>query len=1737
MVAAAFGAVTTVAIANPQGAKVVSGSATITNSGNSLVIKNTPGAIINWQSFSIGAGETTNFIQQSVNSAILNRVVGVDPSVILGTLTSNGHVYLVNPNGVVFGKGAMVDAAGLVVSSLDITDQDFKNGTLRFVGSDTSGSISVAGVLRSSDGDVYLIAPNITNSGSITAVNGNVTLAAGQDVEILGNGLTDIQFNVQNKGNTAVNLGQINGDAVGIFAGTITQAGGVNATTATVAGGKVILSAPGDITLASGSTTSADNAAGTAGSVAIQSGTGNISVAQGASVSASGATGGLVTLLASGGSALVTGSIAASGTMGLGGSVDVLGTAVALNSGALVDASGAAGGGKVMIGGSPGQSAIQNATTTSVAAGATVSANANGSGNGGDVTLYSTGTTTLHGNIDVLGGTQGGNGGTVETSGKAVDIDGLVGLGAPSGKGGTWLIDPDDVVIQAVATGGSNPSTVSTAGIQYALSAGGTVVVATASYTGSSVSSAYIDVNAPINVATTAYGGTLTLQAGGPININSSIANTIGTNGGPLTLNLTGNLDGAGGVVSVYAPITLPGGTVSMQGSGFYNATANTITASTITGSFAGVTPTDTFTNLGTFDASGVSNGTNSPGSINISATVSNSTAAVALGTMNADNGYGLTAPAGTINIFVGGTVLTDTPTLSANASNGTGIGGTINITAPQGISFLTGTSISANGANSDQLGQSGGIINLSSGAGSISLAGTTFNANGGSSGPDGDTLPGGTGGTISIVATGDISLSGTNVYANGGTGGELGIGGSGGSIGITAGGMLNLSGASLIDMLGGAGGTSYGSNNAAGAGGAGGQINLTGGSVSVSGSSLFASGGVGGLVQDVEYAGDLGGAGGVGGRINVSAYSGAISFINSSADVSGGAGGLGGAGGNGGGILIFSLSASSPVDLTGSQLTSLGGLGGAGAESGDGGNPVFGGGAGGQGGTISITAGGGVSLQSSTIFAIGGGGGDGAAGNNLNNTTYSGTDGGAGGAGGSIGIYVDQLSGGPTLAIGANSSVEANGAAGGAGGDYNASVPGTLDYATAGNGGAGGNAGAIYLYANGPINIDSSLLANMGGTGGSGGNVTGPNPLAVAGNGGNGGLGNIISITTDNLGVGVGYNVTLTGDNIVVSGGAGGAGGVPVNGQGGGGDGGSGGDSQTSGNDAVSIIAAGSISIDAATSISSLGGTGGSGGSAPGYQPVGYAIGPGSGGNGGTAGSIFFETNNSATGVDGTISALGSITVQGGAGGIGGDIQTSGITSNGMLFTAGNGGVGGWAGQQTGEHGALAITSLYGGVTLGGTIELIGGTGGNGGNTVDLQFGPGNAGSGGSVMAATVGAAGGDLNLTNNTITLQPGGGGTGGNAPINGSIATTGGLGGNDGNYSALSLSASGNVNLIDAQINFFTNSHGTGGTGTSNGFDGNYPNEPQLNLSSGGGSIEQTDGQINGGYLFVNASALTDVNLNSTINNFTDLQTFASNGAVDIYSSQYLTVDSAGANSAITITTPYQLSINGLVSDNGTINLSAGDGYAVAFNGGDAQVTSQNGLVSIQGGSISINGSGVTSPFGGINLSATTGGIDIGSTVDAGAGDVNVSAAGYINVQAQVTSDGSNGGGSVNMSAGTFVEVAGPISANSGSVTISAASSYIDVANSIFAGNGQVGLFAGDYINVSDTVSATDSINISGANAVNINSPVISDGYRLSKHATASSTSTRAVQSGNYMQLRSGNLVLDAGTNLSA
>ncbi len=171
--------------AQPNGAVVSAGGASIGGTpGNMLITQTTQNVAINWQSFGIKAGESVRFVQPTSSSVALNRVVGADPSNILGSLSSNGKVFLVNPNGILFGKSASVNVGGLVASTLALTDADFMANNYKFSGAG-AGTVVNQGTISAADGGyVALLGASVSNQGVIAANLGKVALAAGNAITL-----------------------------------------------------------------------------------------------------------------------------------------------------------------------------------------------------------------------------------------------------------------------------------------------------------------------------------------------------------------------------------------------------------------------------------------------------------------------------------------------------------------------------------------------------------------------------------------------------------------------------------------------------------------------------------------------------------------------------------------------------------------------------------------------------------------------------------------------------------------------------------------------------------------------------------------------------------------------------------------------------------------------------------------------------------------------------------------------------------------------------------------------------------------------------------------------------------------------------------------------------------------------------------------------------------------------------------------------------------------------------------------------------------------------------------------------------------------------------------------------------------------------------------------------------------------------------------------------------------------
>ena len=170
--------------ANPTGMTVHGGSATATSSGSQLTVTTTSqNTVLNWQSFNIGAGETTIFQEPSTTSIVWNQINNANPSQIYGSLQANGIVVLLNSSGFYFGPNSFVSAAGLVVSTANYIPPQNSGGGWEFNGPPPLASIVNYGQINiGQGGSAFLIADHVENHGTISAPGGTVGLAAGQTV-------------------------------------------------------------------------------------------------------------------------------------------------------------------------------------------------------------------------------------------------------------------------------------------------------------------------------------------------------------------------------------------------------------------------------------------------------------------------------------------------------------------------------------------------------------------------------------------------------------------------------------------------------------------------------------------------------------------------------------------------------------------------------------------------------------------------------------------------------------------------------------------------------------------------------------------------------------------------------------------------------------------------------------------------------------------------------------------------------------------------------------------------------------------------------------------------------------------------------------------------------------------------------------------------------------------------------------------------------------------------------------------------------------------------------------------------------------------------------------------------------------------------------------------------------------------------------------------------------------------
>ncbi len=1294
----------TFVIGAPKGGHVVSGTASFTQDGNLTVITAGNRSVINYTGFDIGKNETVQFIQPGAHATVLNRVTTPDPTNIFGRLESNGIVVISNPYGVFFQNGSVVNVGGLVAGAGKISTADFTAGKIHFT--DLNGDVRNDGVIAA-DNQIALMGANVLNTGSLIAAHGVAMMVSGPDVYV---GDKNGNIFVQANGKALRAAAAATGPAAA-SAGGVTNRG-------TVAAPRVVLGA-GDMY-----------------STAIV----NSGLLQGRSIAVNAGKNGSATV----GGTLDASSAHHTTATGKGGNIDVLGGKVALQ-GATLDASGGAGGGNVRVGGDlHGGGTLAHANTTTVDAGTTIKADATGAtGDGGTVVLWSDTGTMFAGHISALGGSAGGNGGSVEVSShNTLYYRGLTDLSAPAGTRGTLLLDPDDIVID---TGGADTiplatGTPPTSTVPFGAQGSGTETIAPGTLeTSLSLANVVLDANNNIvfrvGIAPTVLlplANNLTLDAGHSIYIGDP--GTVGTGAATVA-----TLSTAGNITATYNSKD-GNGTTATTAPAFGMTTGSAITTTrsvTITdGNLVGATDGAT---LGAITA---------PGGI----TVDNHLATTGSITVNGalETTPTLTDTAGGNISLVAATGLTLTSTVDASGA-GAGNGGTVGLSAGTGA-FLANATTDTITSNSTGTG-SGGNITLGTTGGDLTAMGAI------SATSIGTGAGAGHGGTVMLTSTTGSVTAGTITANASGPGNATAGSGAAGNVTLSTNGLPTSNALLTVGVINATGSTA-------------------GGTVQLASTGTLASGAITTTASN-----------GTGGNVTLTINPGTAISTLTIPDISTGASNATGLATSG------NISINNNSTVTGSGITATGTLntsgttvaGSPGAKGGD--ITVKGPGdidftqgitANGVGigaaGAVKLTAGG--LLTTNTINAAGAGTGNGGA---VTLTFAGDTDAGGATTLGTITTTSASGTGGAvqlTLSAGATTAatLALPSIATGGGGAASGAVTANNNNATTGSNitdsnaltttGAGTNSagGAVALTTtNGSINLTNTLTANGTGTG-KGGDVT------LSATGGDINLGTN-ALATNGTGSGAGGKVTLTTDGALTTGT------ISATGAGAG----TGGAVQTTSTGATSLgtittTSAGGAGGNVSLTINSV--TGGT-------TPVMLSL-PAISTTGSTGGKITVTNNNTVSGS--AITTTGTLNTNGtGMNGVGGDVALTAptitlsnpITANGTGTGQGgtvtldataalnlNSTVSGYAlatlatgaGPITFNDGS-SVTTSGGGQTYGGAVTLAQTTGTKLTTLADT-------GSGGITFSSTVDS---DSVLTGQSLTLN-----TTGNEIFNGAIGS---------------------------------------------------------------------------------------------------------------------------------------------------------------------------------------------------------------------------------------------------------------------------------------------------------------------------------------------------------------------------
>jgi len=553
-------------IAGPEGGQVTAGQATIsTPTATSTVIDQaTQNVAIDWQSYNVKQNELVQYLQPNAAASALNKIFDQNPSQIFGTIKANGQVILVNPNGVFFSPTARVSVGSLIASGIDIKTDDFMQGKLNFdaAGAGGDGVVVNQGLIEAATGgSVNLIGKAVSNEGLILAHAGQVNLVAGEKMTMDFDGDGLIQFvvdrevlenahgldsQVNNSGTIEANGGSVllSGNASKeVFSKVVNNSGVIKAGRIDKSGGRIRLvgSGSGNSLINTGTISASATTAGEDGGT-VEISAENITSSGTIEAKAVDGNGGQINIESEDTTLLTEQSVVSvASELQQGGVAKILGDKAGLLDDTVVDASGATGGGEVLVGGDfqGANDEVKNATRTLVAGDAEIKADAIDEGDGGKVIVWSDEVTGFYGEISARGGEQDGDGGFVEVSGKEkLAFDGRVDTTADNGKTGTLLLDPRDILIDGNTTDdGDLPDILfaddnggGATNDDFAISAG---AINTSSNSNNIILQANRDIiQSAGEVITFTSGNSLVMQAGGNITLNDDVT----TNGGDIHL-------------------------------------------------------------------------------------------------------------------------------------------------------------------------------------------------------------------------------------------------------------------------------------------------------------------------------------------------------------------------------------------------------------------------------------------------------------------------------------------------------------------------------------------------------------------------------------------------------------------------------------------------------------------------------------------------------------------------------------------------------------------------------------------------------------------------------------------------------------------------------------------------------------------------------------------------------------------------------------------------------------------------------------------------------------------------------------------------------------------------------------------------------------------------------------------------------------------------------------------------